>query len=57
MLLFGIYFPEPFTRAMAQAERGVDVGFAPALAFDTLTSLYINLAGYHDYQQLPGWTS
>jgi phosphoserine phosphatase RsbU/P len=51
MLLFGIYFPEPFPpgrwRTLSKVLMWV---LLPPLAFDTLTSLYINLAGYHDYQ-------
>ena len=51
MLLFGIYFPEPFPpgrwRTLSKVLMWV---LLPPLAINTITSLYIYLAGYHDYQ-------
>jgi phosphoserine phosphatase RsbU/P len=51
MLLFGIYFPEPFPQGRWRTLSKVLMWvLLPPLAFDTLASLYINLGGYHDYQ-------
>jgi phosphoserine phosphatase RsbU/P len=51
MLLFGIYFPEPFPPGKWRKVSAVLMWvLLPPLAFDTLASLYTSMAGYHDYQ-------
>lgn len=55
MLLFGIYFPEPFPRgAWRNVSRVAMWLIIPLLSLDMLTGQFLDLRGFYDYRKVAG---
>ncbi len=55
MLLFGIYFPEPFPRGAWRTVSRIAMWLIiPLLFLDMLTGVFLDLRGFYDYRKVAG---